>query len=323
MKTTIAWKLDRRSIFCMTVATTIAISSQVNLAVARLDKNVAARIDRETIAPSTIHAQNPAASPSNPVITPNNSNTIIEQRETTGSDEQTDLKLLKKALQTFYQSNRIQSRSNMAFDFSASGIKGQVNVNMTTVVENGDKFNSQVIFANPQSVPIKFNIISNGKKVWIYRPDKRIYRETTLAKFNNERFWVGISVWFFSMISEKDRLNLINNAELTSASSLGAVLKAPQIKEFKGERVLVDDRSLYAFSSLLVGNYKFTSIVQPDTGALSSLEMSGTADGMNILLKEKIESWKSITSIDKKTFTFSPPKGVKRVKTLSIMPFGK
>jgi outer membrane lipoprotein-sorting protein len=323
MKTNIAWKLDCRSVLNVAIATTIAFSYEVNVAGASFSRDTAVKIDSFSDSPSRIQAQNPSASPNNPVSTPNNSNTIIEQPEKTGSSEQPDLKLLKKAVQAFYQNNRIQSKSSMTFDFSASGFKGQVNVNMATVVETGGKFNAQIIFVNPQSVPIKFNIISNGKKVWIYRPDKRVFRETTLAKFDNERFWVGMSAMFFSMISEKDRLNLINNAELTSASSLGAILKAPQIKDFKGDRVLVDDRSLYAFSSLLVGNYKFTSIVQPDTGALARLELSGMADGVNVLLKEKIESWKSIASIDKKTFTFSPPKGVKRVKTLLIMPFGK
>ena len=320
MKTIRVWKLDCRSISSLAIAMTIAVSYQTNPAVARLDRDIDAKSALFSDTSKAVLVQNPSASPNNPVITPNNSNPIIE---TTGSDDRLDSQLLKKAVLTFYQSNRIQSKSKMTFDFNASGIKGQINVNMTTIVETGGKFNSQVIFANPQSAPIKFNIISNGQKVWIYRPDKRVYRQTSIAKFDKERFWVGISAAFFSMIAEKDRLNLIDGADSTFDSNLSAMLKAPQIKDFKGERVLVEDRSLYAFSSLFLGNYKFTGIVQPDTGVLAQLEMSGMSDDMNILVKERIDSWKSIASIDKKTFTFSPPKGVRQVKTLSIMPFGK
>jgi outer membrane lipoprotein-sorting protein len=317
------YKFDCSSMLNMAIATTIAFSYQINFATAQLDEDTTTKIEKRSIAPSTIHARNPPTKPNNLVLTPTDPNPIIEQRETTDSAEKPDLNLLKKAVRTFYQSNRVQSKSNMTFDFSSAGMKGQIDVKTTTVAETGGKFNSQVVFVNPQSKPIQFNIVSNGQKVWVYRPDKRVYQETSIAKFEKERFWVGMSAAWISMITEKDRLRLLNDPDSTFDSNLSTALKAPQLKDFKGERVLVDDRFLYAFSSLLIGNIKFTGFVQPDTGAIAQFEMNVTVDGMKVILREKIESWQPITSIDKKTFTFSPPKGVKRVKILSIMPFGK
>jgi outer membrane lipoprotein-sorting protein len=316
MKTIITWKLDCRSIFNIAIATTIALSYRVNFAAACLGKDTTVKIDRFSGAPIALQVQNPS-------VEPNNSNPIIEQRETTGANRQPDLNLFKRSVQTFFQSNRIQSKSNMTFDFSASGVKGQINVNITTVAETGSKFNSQVIFTNSQSIPMKFNIISNGKKVWVYRPDKRVYRETSLAKFEKERYWVGIAAAWFSAIAEKDRLKLLNNNDSTFDRDLSTALKSPQFKEFRGNSLLVNDRFLYAFSNSFRDSGKLTAIVQPDTGELVQLEMSGMSNDVKILFKEKIESWERITSIDKKTFIFSPPKGVKRVETLSIMPFGK
>ena len=220
--------------------------------------------------PIAIQAQNAPTTPNYSVTTPSNSGSIIEQKETTDSAEQPDFKLLKKALLVFYQSNRIQVNSDTALDISASGIKAQINMTMATVVETGNKFNSQIIFTNPQSTPIKFMVISNGQKVWIYRPDKRVYRETTLAKFDKERFLVGMSATIFSKIPEKDRLSLVGNTDPIDDNSLGGIFKSLPVKDIKGERVQIEDRSLYAFSVPAPGDFKFTGIVRPGYWSISS-----------------------------------------------------
>ncbi len=230
-----------------------------------------------------------------------------------------DVNLFKKAILMFYQNSRITNTSEMVVDFNSPGMTGQIVTTANTIAETGGKFNSEITFARPKADSIKYSVISNGKKVWIYRPDKKIYRETTLSKFNSDQYLVGMSAALFSMISERDRRKLIENYD-ASDSYINTIIKAPQMRDVKGEQIRVDGKNSYAFSIPIPGRYKVKCIVDPKNGELSQMELSGDANGMAVNMKEKIKS-RNYATTDRQEFIFHPPQGVKRVKSLSIMPF--
>jgi outer membrane lipoprotein-sorting protein len=244
---------------------------------------------------------------------------VIRPEDSKDSGAESDVNLFKKAILIFYQNSRINNTSEMIFDFNSPGMTGQIVTTANTIAETGGKFNSEITFARPKADSIKYLVISNGKKVWIYRPDKQIYRETTLPKFNRDKYLVGMSAALFSMISERDRRKLIENYDARD-SYINTIIKAPQMRDVKGEQIRVDGKNFYAFSIPIPGAYKVKCIVDPKNGELSQMEVTGNTKGMTVNMKEKIKS-RNYATTDRQEFIFHPPQGVKRVKSLSIMPF--
>ncbi|MBS9388166.1 MAG: hypothetical protein HEQ33_04355 [Dolichospermum sp. WA123] len=72
---------------------------------------------------------------------------------------------------------------------------------------------------------------------------------------------------------------------------------------------------------MLISTFTFSAFVQPDNANLKQVELVGKSEGLDILLTEKILNRIANPNVTPQTFTFSPPRGTKKVKSLSITPF--
>lgn len=228
-----------------------------------------------------------------------------------------DFNLLKKAILKFYQTSYTSTTSDLSIEFDAPEMKGEVSTTISTISGTGGRFNSQITFGRPQSTQIVYSIISNGKKVWIYRPDQRIYKETTLDKFENEKYLIGISSVIFSMISEKDRIRLTKNYDDNQNQLISAIANNPV---FQGAETQVDGKLLYIFSFITEKDTKCSVFIERVSGNLSRIQISGKRKNVNINIQEKIKSWSPSYPNIQTDFSFIPPKGVRRVNSLPIMP---
>jgi outer membrane lipoprotein-sorting protein len=234
-----------------------------------------------------------------------------------------DLSLLSKAVGVFWQTDRAETKSQMTIDVAAEGTNVKMYAQIETIAQTGNKFVTKLTFTSPgESTQSTYKIISNGKKVWIYRPDRRQYAETTFAKFNagSDSFWIGTSSFLFTSLNETERREMVDTLS-TDRNILTTLLKG-QTGDLQGRKQQLDGEELYKYSyENKSENWTFNGLLQAQTGVVKQIEIVGKNQGMSFSISDKIISRNNQPTISTKTFRFSPPKGVKKVKSLEIDPF--
>ncbi len=261
--------------------------------------------------PQAQPAQKPSASPTpTPQALPSPTNTP-------------DLGLLTRALGVFWKTDRAETESQMTIDAGSDGVNVKMYARIKTIAQTGNKFATELIFTSPEGkITATYQIISNGKKVWIYRPERRQYTETTIANFNNgsDSFWIGTSSFLFMSINEADRRETMSN--LAGNNNILTSLLKGQTGDLQGTRRKLEGEELYNYSyENKTENWIFNSSVQPETAAVKQIEIAGKSNGVTFAIADKIISRNSNPTILRKTFRFSPPRGTKKVKSLEIDPF--
>jgi outer membrane lipoprotein-sorting protein len=239
---------------------------------------------------------------------------------TTPTPTNPDLTLLGKVIGLFWQTNRAQTESQIVMNLQDKSIDVKVYATVKTIAQTGNKFRTELKFAQPGSTPTAtYTIVCDGQKVWTYRPDKRQYAQTTFSKFQSESysFLIGTASIFFLSIPEVDRQEIIQ--ALVKDRNFLTMLPPEQIKDLQGEQRQLDGKDSYVYSyEDKKENWNFNGFFQPQTGTIEKIELVGKTAGMNFTLTEKILSRNTKPSIDSKMFRFSPPKGVRKVKSLPI-----
>ncbi|MCY7337081.1 MAG: hypothetical protein LH613_12860 [Chamaesiphon sp.] len=288
------------------------------LATAPLGLASATQAQLPPASPSPIPSQSqpqPAASP-----TPSQSQPPSLQPAATAPD----LTLLGKVLGAFLKTNRVSTESQIVMTVPDKGADFKIYARSKTIAQSSGEFRSEVTFARPGQPPTAtYTIVSDRRRVWIYRPDRRQYSQTTIAKFQAQpySYLVGISSIFFLTLTEPARREL--NTALASSPNFLAGLPERDIKDLQGSRQQVEGQDLYVYSyTNKLENWTFNSFVQPQTGILKQVEFTGALDpkdgGSNFTLTEKIIDRRPQPTVNSSIFKFLPPKGTKKVQSLSI-----
>ncbi len=263
-----------------------------------------------TLLGSTVNAIPPQNTPPQPTTT----------NETT---EKIDLVLLVKSITSFLQSDRHQTESEIKFSVSVKGTNIGLNLKTNTVAQSRKKFRSEITFLDSTEASKSGNlVVSDGKQVWVYRADLKQYAVTSYQEFYDSGQWIFVSIGALSFLdlpeAERQAIAGGNLSDKDALESLGLASKGL----IKGYRRMVDGESFYVY------NYKdpkegftLSGFVQPETADLKQIQVLGKTQGMDIQYTEKILSRIANPVISADTFTFSPPPGTKKVKSLSITPF--
>lgn len=249
-----------------------------------------------------------------------NSSVAQSQPSTTS---QLDLPLLIKTGETFFKGNNYQTVSQMQLKGTKQGIDVTFNIQAKTTVNSTNKFRSEIAFAQ-DGKPSKESavVVSDGKQVYIYRPDLKQYSVISSQAFNksNDSFLIGLSSSFF--------LEFADNMGKYIAS--GALSKPEVIKEIstaanqaiQGETRNVEGKQTYVYSfNDPKQGYTLSAFVNPQLANLEQMQIVGKDDGLDIAIIEKIQQRTEVKNLAPQTFRFTPPLGAKKVKSLSISPF--
>ncbi len=279
---------------------------------------------------TTAQAQIPSAAPSIPPAQPTPANGVPSPTaspsptpSTTPAASTTDIKLLGKALGVFWQGNRAQTNSQIVMTVQEKNTNKtlvQINATVKTIAQTGDKFRSELIVSKAGS-PTKLNytIVCDGQNVWVYRPDKRQYAQTTFPAFKGEYYslLIGLSSVFFVSMSETGRKEII--ADISANRSPLQSIPQNEIKNLQGSNRQVDGQNLYAYSyDNSADKSNFTGLVQPDTGVLKQIEFTSNDARGDLKIVEKILTHATTNNnANDRLFKFAPPRGVRKVKSLS------
>jgi outer membrane lipoprotein-sorting protein len=232
-----------------------------------------------------------------------------------------DLPLLSRAVGKFWQTDRAETESQMEIDSYDEKGKTKYLVSVKTIAKIGRKFRSEVsIDRVGQKSKIKYTIVSDGIKVWVYRPDTRQYTETT-----NEEFYskpsasiIGLFSITFITLKDEERQELI--ADILGEND--RIFSLERLKDLKVGQQQIDNQNLsvYAYSDR-DEDVRIAGFINPRKAMFERIDFKFGDKQKRIEMVEKIIKRNSQPVITDKTFTFPLPKGVKKVKSLPTEPF--
>ena len=231
-----------------------------------------------------------------------------------------NLPLLAKATAAFVQSDRYRTESEMRVKASSGGTDVTSVAKVTTLVQVPYQFRAEITFPSDTGKEVKSIVISDGKRVWMYRPDLKQYAVTPFEKFDdlNDYYWIGMSSYWYSSVTPDVR-ELFTNGSLTDPQvlkELGMTGTSP----LKGSSQTLNGRSLYSYEFTDKEGFTISALVEPTTAELKQIRLNGKSDGFNVDIAERILSRTANPAIAASIFKFTPPSGAKLVKSVAIGP---
>jgi outer membrane lipoprotein-sorting protein len=234
----------------------------------------------------------------------------------------TDLPFLTRVVGKFWQTDRAETESQMEIDSSDEKGKTKYFVSVKTIAKIGRKFRAELTIDRVgNAAKIKYTIVSDGQKTWIYRPDLRQYAQidTSDVYGNPSSSIVSLPSIFLASIEEERRQDILTdvvgeNNRILSLENLKSLEIQIRQQQIDGKNLSIhtigDDRIV-----------KISTFVDTQTAILGRTEIKFRDGGKYTKIVEKIIKRNPEVIITSKTFTFSVPKGVKKVKSLEIGPF--
>lgn len=231
-----------------------------------------------------------------------------------------NLPLLAKATAAFVQSDRYRTESEMRVKASSGGTDVTSVAKVTTLVQVPYQFRAEITFPSDTGKEVKSIVISDGKRVWMYRPDLKQYAVTPFEKFDDldDYYWIGMSSYWYSSVTPDVR-ELFTNGSLTDPQvlkELGMTGTSP----LKGSSQTLNGRSLYSYEFTDKEGFTISALVEPTTAELKQIRLNGKSDGFNVDIAERILSRTANPAIAASIFKFTPPSGAKLVKSVAIGP---
>lgn len=236
-----------------------------------------------------------------------------------------DLTLLKRALAPLAANGLLQSRSTFQMSGEKQGISFTFHEQASVIAKRPGKFRSDVIQFTAGGAPERrLTVVSDGVKVWTYRPGLRQCSITTAKDFhasNADMTALGLAQGGFYLGDGHEMAQ--GFAAITQANSPQAVrMLASMGIRLTGKMQAVNGDELFVYRLVLVKQgvaYRF--FIDPSTAALRQVELSGRQNGVSIEFRESLSSLQSPAAVPKATFQFTPPRGVLKVSALSADPF--
>lgn len=236
-----------------------------------------------------------------------------------------DLTLLKQALAPLASGGLLQSRSMLQMSGSKQGISFIFHEQVSAVAKRPGKFRTDITqYAADNSPQSRLIVISDGLKVWTYRPETRQYSLKSAKSFhaeNDDMTATGLAMGGFFLGEGHDLAHGLQG--ITKATNAQALKTLSGLGIAISERTEgVDGEDDYVYS-LVLGRqgtaYRF--MINPKTGILRRVELTGRQNGVTMTFEETITSLRNPATIAKSTFHFAPPAGASQIAMLSVDPF--
>lgn len=233
-----------------------------------------------------------------------------------------DLALLGTALQRFFEHASYETTAEIRINSVAGNTSVQSSVSVRTIAQHPNRFRSEITFTNPDQPETKVTtlVVSNGQRVWLYRPDVKQYQVLTYDQFDqyDDSYWLGFSAMFYGQIPADVR-QAIGQTAATGPQIMTEL--GVELKDLQGGLQMLENSPSYVY------RYRnpqegmtFSAFIEPTSAKLQQLQAEGRFEGADVTITERIRSRTPNPAIAPNTFTFSPPPGAKAVKTLRIGP---
>jgi outer membrane lipoprotein-sorting protein len=239
-----------------------------------------------------------------------------------------NLSLFLRAFRDFGQGKATKTTSKLTLRATTQGATVETTAQIQAIAQKPNQFRAEIIFGSENtSSARRYQVISDGKTVWIYRPNTQEYAVQTYAEFDKseDSFLLGATSNLFLTLPTDLATSFSdeNLAMMTSDPTLVASLYKEMKTQFKGyqKNEAGKNFAVYAMGEAK-SPYQINLWVEPQAISIQQFHMSGQEKDLTFNMREVIVDRVANPKIEPNTFRFIAPKAAKRLKTLSISPFG-
>lgn len=236
-----------------------------------------------------------------------------------------DLTLLKQSLALLASPGPLQSTSTMQMSGSKQGISFTFREQVSIIAKQPGKFRAEITqYSADNSPQAHLLVVSDGVKVWTYRPGTNQYSVRSFKSFhdaNDDMTALGLAMGGFFLGEGHDlAVGLQNITKDTTPLTLKELTKNGVVVTQRTEGVDGEDDYVYRLALINQGiTYRF--VINPRTARLRQIELSGKQNGVTMAFRETIATLSKPSSIAKTAFQFVPPAGAAKIAALSVDPF--
>jgi outer membrane lipoprotein-sorting protein len=222
--------------------------------------------------------------------------------------------LFGKAFWTFFRSDVVQTTSRTVLKGVSGGFNFSVSMQHQTIAKSTGQFRTNLEFVEEAQPGRQYQVISDGKTLWIYRPDRKEFSVQTYKQFDasDDSFMIGLATSLYLSASELKQL-------LPEDSPAPQDLQEAGIQDL-GQKVAENGKSyqVYGMKDIESSNANFQFWVNPQTAQIGVLRLAGKEKTLELELQETLLQFQRNMPMPDSQFTLKPPVGAKQVKQLSI-----
>lgn len=236
-----------------------------------------------------------------------------------------DLMPLKKALAPLASRGLLEAQSSFQMTGSRGGATSTFRQTAHILARRDGRFRAELSPTGEDGTPRpKLLVVSDGKRVWTYRPGLRAYSVVTRQAFedaNDDVTALGLLVGSFFL---GDGYDLSEGFRDITPKNSGAVLEgladAGVILTAKAQSVGGVDYFVYRML-LQKQDLSYLFYVDSQTNTLRRIDLSGKTRGIQIAFQEKLTTLRVPVSVPASTFLWTPPPGTKKSAAVMVDPF--
>ena len=236
-----------------------------------------------------------------------------------------DLMPLKKALAPLAGSGLLETQSSLKMTGSRGGATFTFRQNAHILARAPGRFRAELSPVGTDGTPRpKLVVVSDGLRVWTYRPGQRAYSVVTRQAFeaaSDDVTALGLAVGGFFVGDGRELATAFRDiTKDNSAAVLAALADTGVTLTSKAQSVGGVDYYVYHMNLSRQG-LAYLFYVDSQTSALKRIDLTGKTDGMQIAFEETLTSLRVPASLPASTFTWSPPPGAKKSAAVTVDPF--
>jgi outer membrane lipoprotein-sorting protein len=222
--------------------------------------------------------------------------------------------LFGKAFYALFGAEVIQLSSKTLLKGTSGGFNFSVPMKHQTIANATGQFRTDIEFVDTAKPGRQYQVISDGKTLWIYRPDRKEYSVQTYQQFDasDDSAMIGLATGLYLSLSDIKQL-------IPEESPTPQDLQEAGIEDL-GQKTAESGKSfqVYGMKDDQTSNANIQLWVNPKTALIEALQLLGKEQDMQVEFQETILQFQKNLPVPPDRFTFKPPAGVKQVPKISI-----
>ncbi len=236
-----------------------------------------------------------------------------------------DLMPLKKALAPLAGSGLLETQTSFKMSGSRGGATFTFRQNIHILSRRPGRFRAELSPVGTDGTPRpKLLVVSDGQRVWTYRPGQKAYSVVSRQSFvdaNDDVTALGLAIGGFFLGDGRELAEAFRDiTKDNSAAVLSALTDTGVTLTSKAQSVGGVDYFVYRMNLSKQG-LAYVFYVDSQTGILKRLDLTGKTDGMQIAFEETLTFLRVPAAVPLNTFTWSPPPGTKKSADVTVDPF--
>lgn len=241
-----------------------------------------------------------------------------------GAVSDADLALFRKSVSALAQVRTLESDSDMRVNAIGAGASVTYRERIRITAQRPNKFHSEITLLRPNGgVGARYVVVSDGSRVWTYRPGLGQYSVASRAEFENrDNDFPALGLYAGALfLSDASAVTAFTGTASQDSAQTQTALRSMGMT-LTSQTTKLDNADYQVFKlNMGKGGFTYTFFVHPQSAALTLVEMKTRQEPLEMQVMERVNRSSTLSLPSDSLFRFTPPPGARKVAQIAIQPF--